>query len=75
MFRPGVDFIKVACTAQIIEIALTVHLHLYNYAQLLRRYFAVQKFGVGRKTAYEIDPWTEHAIICELKNKYYEISK
>ena len=25
----------------------------------LRSYFVVQKFGIGRETAYEIDPWLE----------------
>ena len=57
----GVDFIKVGCMVQIIEIALSIyalHLHqtfeeLFTGIKVQRK---VQKIVVGHKTVYEIDP-------------------
>ena len=42
----GVDFIKVG---RKVRSALTPN--------FLNSYFVAQKFGVGRKLVYEIDPW------------------
>ena len=36
----------------------SVHLHSAPMPNFLRSYFLAQKFGLGHKTAYEIDPRT-----------------
>ena len=49
--RPGVDFIKVGSTAQIIEIALSI-------CTLCLRPTKIWAYGaIGCKPVYEIDPW------------------
>ena len=58
---PGVDFIKVGCKAQIIEIAPSICAlrlrptfeKLFTGVNVRRR---VRKIGAGCKTVYEIDP-------------------
>ena len=54
-FFPGLDFIKVGRTAQIIEIAL-LKLGAWRKAHS-KPLKASQKLGIGSKTVYEIDPW------------------
>ena len=36
----------------------SIHLRPTPTPNFLRSYFVAQKFGVGHKTAYEIDPWS-----------------
>ena len=60
---PGVDFIRVGPTAQIIKMALSIWvLRLPPTFEKLFTGINVQhkapKIGAGRKTVYEIDPWS-----------------
>ena len=70
--QSGVNFIKVGCKAQIIEMG-SIHLRFTPTPNFLRRFLLAQKFGTRAQSAkkvHEIDPWVKasnliiHTITC-----------
>ena len=64
--RPGVDFIKVGCMLQIIEIRLhpTPMPNFLKFFTVVNIWRRKQKISAGRKTVYEIDLWLKILFFC-----------
>ena len=64
----GVDFIIFFCALRPCANHRDSSIHLLSapMPNFLRSYFVAQKFGVGRKTVYEIDPSRRYTVEVEL---------